>query len=147
MQKKWFGIGIELIKKFENMRPQWVWNCKDFCNCGGVLCRQWKWNDLTLGGGNHFIEVDKSSDGTYFLVIHSSSRNLGKQVAEIYQNLAVDLHKGKEDYFRQKDYLHDVEICQQFVKRNRAEMGAKIQKQGKVFRNGNNIWFLNYCVL
>ena len=38
-----------------------------------------------------------------------------------------------------EDYLHDVEICQQFVKRNRAEMGAKIQKQGKVFRNGNNI--------
>jgi len=47
------------------------------------------------------------------------------------------LHKGKEDYFRQKDYLLDVEICQQFVKRNRAEMGTKIQKQGKVFRNGN----------
>ena len=70
------------------------------------------------------MEVDKSSDGTYFLVIHSDSRNLGKQVAEIYQNLAVDLHKGKEDYFRQKDYLHDVEICQQFAKRNRAEMGT-----------------------
>ena len=34
------------------------------------------------------------------------------------------MHKGKEDYFRQKDYLHDVEICQQFVRRNRAEMGT-----------------------
>lgn len=127
----------------------------------------------TLGGGNHFIEVDKSSDGTYFLVIHSGSRNLGKQVAEIYQNLAVDLHKGKEDYFRQKDYiiktfkesgrrkeiqaelkklkdnyetkvcevpedicwlygefledyLHDVEICQQFAKRNREKIAEVI---------------------
>lgn len=39
----------------------------------------------TLGGGNHFIEIDKSKDGTYYLVIHTGSRNLGKQVAEIYQ--------------------------------------------------------------
>ena len=53
----------------------------------------------TLGGGNHFIEIDRASDGTCFLVIHSGSRNLGKQVAEIYQQLAVDLHAGKEDYF------------------------------------------------
>ena len=57
----------------------------------------------TLGGGNHFIEVDAAADGTKYLVIHSGSRNLGKQVAEIYQRLAVDLHKGKEDYFRQRD--------------------------------------------
>ena len=53
----------------------------------------------TLGGGNHFIEIDKAEDGTYYLVIHSGSRNLGKQVAEIYQQLAIDLHAGKEDYF------------------------------------------------
>ena len=41
----------------------------------------------TLGGGNHFIEVDKAADGTKYLVIHTGSRNLGKQVAEIYQRL------------------------------------------------------------
>ena len=35
----------------------------------------------TLGGGNHFIEVDRASDGTLYLIIHSGSRNLGKQVA------------------------------------------------------------------
>ncbi len=52
----------------------------------------------TLGGGNHFIEVDKGTDGTLYLVIHSGSRNLGKQVAKIYQQLAVDLHRGKEDF-------------------------------------------------
>ena len=40
-----------------------------------------------------------------YLVIHSGSRNLGKQVAEIYQNIAVDLHKGKEDYFKQRDKI------------------------------------------
>lgn len=39
----------------------------------------------TLGGGNHFIEVDRDSDGTLFLIIHTGSRNLGAGVAEFYQ--------------------------------------------------------------
>lgn len=43
----------------------------------------------TLGGGNHFIEVDRDDDGMMYLVIHSGSRNLGLQVAKIYQKLAV----------------------------------------------------------
>lgn len=59
----------------------------------------------TLGGGNHFIEVDKASDGIFYLVIHSGSRNLGKQVAEIYQQLAIDLHAGKEEYFIKRDEI------------------------------------------
>ena len=121
----------------------------------------------TLGGGNHFIEVDRASDGTSYLVIHTGSRNLGKQVAEIYQQLAVDLNKGKETYFQERDeiirtykeqgrrkeiekalkeiswnakeatmpedlcflygqyfedYMHDVEICQCFARRNREKI-------------------------
>lgn len=127
----------------------------------------------TLGGGNHFIEIDISSDGVYYLVIHSGSRNLGKQVAEIYQKLAVDLHKGMEEYFIRYDeiirsykaegrrseiqnalkelkknyeekeleipedicwlygkylenYLHDVEICQEFARRSREKMAEII---------------------
>ena len=123
----------------------------------------------TLGGGNHFIEVDEAADGTKYLVIHSGSRNLGKQAAELYQQLAVDLAKGKEAYFTARDelireykeagrrneieaalkamkkeyaekeaaipedlcflygtfledYLHDVEICQRFARRNREKM-------------------------
>ncbi|MBR6309285.1 MAG: RtcB family protein [Lachnospiraceae bacterium] len=59
----------------------------------------------TLGGGNHFIEIDKASDGNFYLVIHSGSRNLGKQVAEYYQQLAIDLHMGKEDYFKKRDEI------------------------------------------
>ena len=43
----------------------------------------------TLGGGNHFIEVDEDDKGNKYLIIHTGSRNLGKQVAEIYQNLAI----------------------------------------------------------
>lgn len=121
----------------------------------------------TLGGGNHFIEIDRSADGTNYLVIHSGSRNLGKQVAEYYQNLAVELNKGKDEYFKKKneiiktykeqgrkseiqealksiswkkneltipedlcflydeyfdDYIHDIEICQRFARRNREIM-------------------------
>ena len=59
----------------------------------------------TLGGGNHFIEIDRASDGACCLVIHSGSRNLGKQVAEHYQRLAVDLNRGKEEYFARRDAL------------------------------------------
>lgn len=42
----------------------------------------------TLGGGNHFIEIDISESGQLYLVVHTGSRNLGKQVAEYYQDLA-----------------------------------------------------------
>ena len=56
----------------------------------------------TLGGGNHFIEIDRSEDGTNWLVIHSGSRNLGHQVATYYQNLAIDLDKGKDEYLRKR---------------------------------------------
>lgn len=44
----------------------------------------------TLGGGNHFIEVDKTEDGVYWLVIHSGSRNLGLNVANLYQNIGLE---------------------------------------------------------
>ena len=59
----------------------------------------------TLGGGNHFIEIDQAVDGTKYLVIHTGSRNLGKQVAEIYQNLAIDLKRGMEAYFQKRDEI------------------------------------------
>ena len=59
----------------------------------------------TLGGGNHFIEVDAASDGTLWLIIHSGSRNLGKQVAEYYQGLAVHLHTGMEPRYADRNVL------------------------------------------
>ena len=59
----------------------------------------------TLGGGNHFIEVDEDDEGGKYLVIHSGSRNLGTQVAELYQQLAVDLNAGKEDYYRKREEI------------------------------------------
>ena len=59
----------------------------------------------TLGGGNHFIEIDEDGDGNKYLIIHSGSRNLGKQVAERYQKLAVELNSGKEDIIRERDEI------------------------------------------
>ena len=59
----------------------------------------------TLGGGNHFCEVGVDSKNNKYLVIHSGSRNLGKQVAEIYQRLAIDLCSGKEEYFNKREEL------------------------------------------
>lgn len=59
----------------------------------------------TLGGGNHFIEIDVDDDGTKYLVIHTGSRNLGKQVAEHYQKLAVELMSGKDKLFEAQNKL------------------------------------------
>lgn len=132
----------------------------------------------TLGGGNHFIEVDRAGDGSQYLVIHTGSRNLGKQVAEYYQNLAVELHQGKEEYFAKRDaliaeykaagrrkeiqsalkelqwenrdllipkdlcylygkwfdeYMHDVEVCQQFAKRNRERIAETLIKRAGLY--------------
>lgn len=44
----------------------------------------------SLGGGNHFLEIDKDNEGKLYLVVHSGSRNLGKQVAELYQEMAYN---------------------------------------------------------
>ena len=57
----------------------------------------------TLGGGNHFIEIDASEDGTKYLVIHSGSRNLGTQVAMIYQGIALNLNLGKEEFYNRRE--------------------------------------------
>ncbi len=123
----------------------------------------------TLGGGNHFIEIDEADDGTKYLVIHSGSRNLGTQVARIYQQLAINLCSGMEEYLKRREsiiesykntskkneiekllkeakkewrnkkpslpadlcylygsfmneYMHDIDICQKFAKRNREKM-------------------------
>lgn len=50
----------------------------------------------TLGGGNHFIEVNIDKDGNYWLVIHTGSRHLGIEVCDYYQNLAYENLKLKE---------------------------------------------------
>ena len=84
----------------------------------------------TLGGGNHFIEVDRDEEGNLYLVIHTGSRNLGLQVAEYYQKLAYESVGGRSQteipfelaYLTGEDrdkYLHDMEIMQRYAALNR----------------------------
>lgn len=56
----------------------------------------------TLGGGNHFIELNVDDENNKYLVIHTGSRNMGKQVADYYQNLAIELCSGKEEMWKRK---------------------------------------------
>lgn len=127
----------------------------------------------TIGGGNHFIEVDSDKSGNKYLVIHTGSRNLGKQVAEYYQKIAEDnmfvnlnfhemqmqIVKEYKEAGRSKeiesalkelkrnasgyacnipkelryltgqdreDYLHDMQICQEFAVNNRRTIADTI---------------------
>ena len=82
----------------------------------------------TLGGGNHFIEIDRAADATNYLIIHSGSRNLGKQVAEIYQQLAIDLAKGKDEYFIARDKL--IREYKEAGRRTEIQEALKIMEKG-----------------
>lgn len=59
----------------------------------------------SLGGGNHFIELDVDEDNNKYLIIHTGSRNLGKQVAEIYQNKAIEYCSYKKEMKEEKDKI------------------------------------------
>lgn len=59
----------------------------------------------SLGGGNHFIELGKDREENVYLIIHSGSRNLGKQVADFYQNMAIEQASGLLDYYIKRDEL------------------------------------------
>ena len=78
----------------------------------------------TLGGGNHFIEVGVDVDGKKYLVIHTGSRNLGKQVAEYYQNLAYELLCGKDELLQKQEQL----IADYKAQGRRKEVQKEIKK-------------------
>jgi len=94
----------------------------------------------TLGSGNHFIEIQKGSDGNIWIMIHSGSRNLGKQVADHYNKLAIKLNEKmyssvpKEwelaflpiDSEEGKAYLQEMNYCVEFALANRKLMMSRI---------------------
>lgn len=59
----------------------------------------------SLGGGNHFIEIDVDDEENKYLVIHTGSRQLGIQVCEIYQKKAIGLHTGKEALWDEEERI------------------------------------------
>ena len=86
----------------------------------------------TLGGGNHFIEVDKDGEGNVYLLIHSGSRHLGKKVTEFYLKEGQKYLEGKGivipyelTYLEgalMEEYLHDLQVVQKFAALNREIM-------------------------
>lgn len=70
----------------------------------------------SLGGGNHFSELDKDESGLFYLVVHTGSRNLGKQVAEIYEQLAVKSQSGWDKLMEEKERI--IEGYKQSGRRN-----------------------------
>lgn len=79
----------------------------------------------SLGGGNHFIEADQDTDSNLYIVIHSGSRHLGKEVTECYLNEGQKILKSKNisvpyemtwlEGELMENYLHDLQIVQKFV--------------------------------
>lgn len=59
----------------------------------------------SLGGGNHFIELDRDESNLHYVVVHTGSRNLGKQVADIYQKLAVKCQSGWAELMEEQNRL------------------------------------------
>lgn len=85
----------------------------------------------TLGGGNHFIEIDADNKGNKYLVIHTGSRNLGKQVADYYQNLAIELCSGKEEMYKKKE-----EIIKKYKEQGRkSEIQQALKELEKEYKN------------
>ena len=106
----------------------------------------------TLGGGNHFIEIQKDSDNFIWIMIHSGSRNLGFQVAKHYKNIAIELNK---KWFSQvpkkwdlaylpidskegKNYLKEMKYCVNFALANRSLMMHNVYRSILKFYPGTN---------
>ncbi|MDH3392504.1 MAG: RtcB family protein [Desulfobulbaceae bacterium] len=96
----------------------------------------------TLGGGNHFIEIQKGNDGHIWLMVHSGSRNLGFRVANHYNHLAMDLNRqwGSKiptkwqlaflpiDSDAGQTYLHEMRYCVEFAYANRMMMMERVKE-------------------
>jgi len=96
----------------------------------------------TLGGGNHFIEIQKDSSGTIWIMIHSGSRNIGLKVAEYYNNKAKKLNNlwlsavdPKADLaflpfesYEAAQYYLEMKYCVDFALANRKLMMSRVQE-------------------
>ncbi len=128
------------------LMPQWVFSHKEelypvvstqFVNARKSLG--------TLGGGNHFIEIQRGTDGGIWIMVHSGSRNLGLQVANFYNNKAKELNKRWHSGIDEKaelnflplnseegdDYIREMQYCIDFAEANRREILNRIEEAFK----------------
>lgn len=110
----------------------------------------------TLGGGNHFIEIDKDDDGSLYLIVHSGSRNIGLQAAQFYQDAAFKSFGRESDIPYElaycegdllNDYLHDMAIMQEFADLNRRAITDSILKGCKLKEEDRFTTIHNYIDL
>ena len=112
---------------------------------GGLRCARHIQEDKaylgigSLGGGNHFIEIDRGEDGAYWLIVHSGSRHLGVEVASFYQNAAFACRREDVPYEfayatgdLMADYLADLALTQEFARINRLAIADEICKGMKL---------------
>ena len=104
--------------------------------CLKELKNNWLEKSLgTLGGGNHFIEIDIDDENNKYLVIHTGSRNLGKQVAEIYQNKAIEYCSYKNEMNEEKNKLiqqYKEQGRQQEIQQGLIEISKKYEGKTKL---------------
>ena len=107
----------------------------------------------TLGGGNHFIEIQKGGDGRIWLMVHSGSRNIGFRVANYYNRLAAELNKKWKspvspkwqlaylplDTTAGQQYLQEMGYCVEFALANRKLMIERFQ--AAVYHNVREVSF------
>jgi tRNA-splicing ligase RtcB len=134
------GFNKHKEKQNKNLIPEGA----EYAGIGLDICHREYENALysigTLGGGNHFIEIQKGDDDHVWIMVHSGSRNLGKQVADHYNKKAVEIN---ERYFSSipkewelaffpmddeiwQQYLSEMQFCVDFALANRKLMMERI---------------------
>ncbi len=145
---------------FEHQRKEQALNLMPLlATHGEVVAREFenaRYQLGTLGGGNHFIEIQKGSDGFIWVMIHSGSRNLGYKVAKHYNEVAMKLNKQwfsevkKETELaflpigtqEAKDYISEMNYCIDFALANRTLMMERIKDS--FIKTLSNIEFSNF---
>ncbi len=129
-----------------DLMPQWVFSHKE--ELYPVVSTQFdnaRKSLGTLGGGNHFIEIQRGTDGGIWVMVHSGSRNLGLQVANFYNNKAKDLNKRWYSDIAEKaelnflplnseegdDYIREMQYCIDFAEANRRLILKRIEEAFK----------------
>lgn len=159
-------------KQNENWLTTFLWNPYKQFGSYPVIAEQWESIHSqigTLGGGNHFIEIQKDPEGFVWIMLHSGSRNIGKRVADYHNKIAQDLNKkwySNVDSSHQLAflplnsdegiaYMREMSWCVEFAKRNRNIMLRNIvaiiaNNLGKShFTGSENVWDVahNYAAL
>ncbi len=136
-QQKWDGF-----EKYIDVLPK-----SAVCRWPDALDRK---NLGTLGGGNHFIELQTSENGTVWLMIHSGSRNLGYRIADFYHKKALKLNTERDSDLPSKDlaflpadsklgqdYIRDMTFALDYALENRHRMMSHFKKAVADFWKGD----------